>query len=125
MNPFERIAEAKIRQGIEQGEFDDLAGRGEPLDLDDLRGVRAEDRAAYTLLRNSGFAPEEVGTRRELAEAVGCSISHLWRIEAGDRQYASLKLLNRIAAYLTERSGREIPVTEFFTCGCECTHSAA
>ena len=64
-------------------------------------------------------------TRAELAEAAMCSISHLSRIETGDRQYASMKLLNRIAAYLTERSGREIPVTEFYSCGCACTHSAA
>ena len=67
MNIFERIAEARIRQGIEQGEFEHLAGKGKPLDLDDMRGVRAEDRAGYRLLRNAGFAPDEVGTRKELA----------------------------------------------------------
>ena len=67
MNIFERIAEAKIRQGQAAGEFSRLAGEGKPLDLGEMRGVRAEDRAAFSLLRNAGFAPEEVATRRELA----------------------------------------------------------
>ena len=67
MNIFERIAEAKIRQGQARGEFSNLAGEGKPIDLAEMRGVRAEDRAAFTVLRNSGFVPEEVHTRRELA----------------------------------------------------------
>jgi hypothetical protein len=67
MDVFERIAEAKIRAGIEAGAFDAPAGSGQPLDLDGLRGIRPEDRAAFTLLRNAGFVPDEVTTRRELA----------------------------------------------------------
>jgi hypothetical protein len=86
MNIFEQIAEGKIRAGIEAGEFDSLAGSGRPLDLDSLRGVRSEDRAAFTLLRNSGFVPDEVTTRRELA-AVEAKLA---RGPSGDTEYERL-----------------------------------
>ena len=100
MNIFERIAEAKIRQGQAAGEFTGLGGEGRPLDLDSMRGVHAEDRAAYSLLRNAGFAPEEVGTRRELAAVeaeiarAGPGADH----EALRRRRLALELKRNLAA---------------------------
>ena len=67
MDAFRRIAETRIERAIAAGEFDDLAGAGRPLDLDALRGVPAEERAAYTVMRNAGIVPEEITTRRQLA----------------------------------------------------------
>lgn len=67
MDAFRRIAEARIERSIAAGEFDDLPGAGRPLDLEALRGVPAEERAAYTVMRNAGIVPEEITTRRELA----------------------------------------------------------
>jgi hypothetical protein len=32
MNPLESLVEKKIREAIEQGEFDDLPGKGKPVD---------------------------------------------------------------------------------------------
>jgi hypothetical protein len=61
------IAESKIRTAIASGEFDNLAGRGKPLDLDDLRRVPAELRMAYTLLRNADCLPPELEARKETA----------------------------------------------------------
>ena len=40
---FERIAENRIREAMRDGRFDDLAGRGRPIDLEDyfkLAGAR-------------------------------------------------------------------------------------
>lgn len=56
----QRIAEAQ-----RNGEFDNLPGAGQPLDLDDDPHVPEEDRAAYRLLKNSGFMPTELA---EIAE---------------------------------------------------------
>ena len=42
-----KIAEQKIREAQERGEFDDLPGKGKPLDLEDLSGVPEEMRMAY------------------------------------------------------------------------------
>jgi hypothetical protein len=67
VDAFRRIAEARIERAIAAGEFDDLPGAGRPLDLDSLRGVPADERAAYAVMRNAGVVPEEVTTRRQLA----------------------------------------------------------
>ncbi|RWR01835.1 hypothetical protein ED28_11460 [[Pantoea] beijingensis] len=52
----------------EKGEFDNLAGQGKPLILDDNSHVPAELRTAYRLLKNSGYLPPELEMRREAIE---------------------------------------------------------
>lgn len=61
------IAEERIREAMERGEFDNLPGKGRPLDLDDLANVPEELRSAYRLLKNAGFVPPEVELRKEIA----------------------------------------------------------
>jgi hypothetical protein len=63
---FARIAEAKIQDGIERGDFDGLPGRGKPLQLEDLSHVPSHLRLGYKVLRNAGVAPPEVELRREV-----------------------------------------------------------
>lgn len=60
------IAERRIREAQERGEFDDLPGAGAPLDLGDDALVPDELRAAYRVLKNSGFLPPELGAHREI-----------------------------------------------------------
>ena len=56
---LERIAERRIKEAIDAGEFDNLQGAGKPLkDLDDNPFVPAEMRAAFKVLSNSGYAPD-------------------------------------------------------------------
>ncbi|TMK73262.1 MAG: DUF1992 domain-containing protein [Actinobacteria bacterium] len=66
MSIFARIAEAKIQDGIERGDFEGLPGRGRPLRLDDMSGVPPHLRLGYKILRNAGVAPPEVELRREV-----------------------------------------------------------
>lgn len=61
-----KIAEAKIREAIEKGEFDNLPGKGKPLILDDLSNIPEEHRAGYMLLKNAGFAPEELEIKKDI-----------------------------------------------------------
>jgi hypothetical protein len=63
---LDKIAEARIREAVERGEFDQLPGAGEPLDLDDDSLVPEELRTAYRLLKNSGYLPPELQLRREI-----------------------------------------------------------
>lgn len=63
-----RIAEARIAEAIERGEFDDLPGAGKPLVLDNDASVPEELRAAYRLLKNAGYLPRELELRREIAD---------------------------------------------------------
>jgi hypothetical protein len=61
------LAESKIRAAIRRGDFDDLAGRGKPLPVEDLSRVPAELRMAFKLMRDSGCLPPELEARKEVA----------------------------------------------------------
>ena len=62
-----KMAEQKIAEAMENGEFDDLPGKGKPLDLDDLRDVPPELRLEYKILKNAGLVPEEMTVKTEIA----------------------------------------------------------
>lgn len=64
---FERFVEERIREAIAQGEFDNLPGRGQAVDLNAYFQMPAESRVAFALLRNHHIAPEEVQLLREMA----------------------------------------------------------
>lgn len=66
MSIFARIAEAKIQEGIERGDFEGLPGRGKPLVFEDMSHVPPHLRLGYKVLRNAGVAPPEVELRREV-----------------------------------------------------------
>jgi len=66
MDLLTKIAEARIRDAIERGELDDLAGKGKPLALEDLSRVPEDLRAGYLLLKNAGVLPEEMAMRKEM-----------------------------------------------------------
>lgn len=61
-----RIAEKKIQEAVERGEFDNLPGKDKPLVLDDLSNIPEENRAGYILLKNAGFAPEELQVKKDI-----------------------------------------------------------
>jgi hypothetical protein len=61
------LAEQRIRDAIENGEFDDLPGKGKPLPPDNLSLVPADRRAAYKILRNAGQLPVEMDLKKEIA----------------------------------------------------------
>ena len=68
MNAFDALAESRIREAQEAGEFDDLPGAGAPLALDDDALVPEELRAAYRLLKNAGFVPPELEVHGEIRQ---------------------------------------------------------
>jgi hypothetical protein len=63
---FELIAERRIAEAAAGGELDNLPGAGRPLDLGDDPLVPEDLRLAYRILKNAGFVPSEVQTRREI-----------------------------------------------------------
>ncbi len=64
---FERIAEQRLRQAIEQGWLDDLPNRGERLDLEEYFATPEDVRLAYSVLKNANCLPEEIELRNEIA----------------------------------------------------------
>lgn len=63
---FNKIIEERIRKAQEEGEFDDLSGKGQPLNLDELNGVREELRLAYKILKNADCKPPELEIHEEI-----------------------------------------------------------
>jgi Domain of unknown function (DUF1992) len=90
VDAFERIAEAKIKDAIAVGEFDDLPGAGRPLELEDLSRVPADMRLAHKVLRNAEVLPPEVELRREIY-----SIGRLIDATADDDERARLRRRRR------------------------------
>lgn len=60
------IAEQKIREAIQNGEFADLSGKGRPLEFDDLSGVPEDCRASYIILKNNGLLTPEMELKKEI-----------------------------------------------------------
>jgi hypothetical protein len=68
MQSFDAIAERRIREAQDRGDFDNLPGSGAPLALDDDPLVPEDLRVAYRLLRNAGFIPPELAPHREIRD---------------------------------------------------------
>ncbi len=65
---FDKAVESIIKEAMERGEFDNLPGKGKPIDLTAYFDTPEEIRAAYSLLKNAGMAPREVELLKEIAE---------------------------------------------------------
>src|SRR6476661_6598334 len=73
MDVWRLIATRKIDEAIAEGEFDNLEGRGRPLDLTENPFEDPSSRMAHRLLRNNGFAPAWIEEGRDLDRAIaGC-----------------------------------------------------
>jgi hypothetical protein len=68
MEGFDKIAEKRIRDALEKGDFDALPGRGKPLHLEDDSGVPEDLRLAYKILKNANCLPPEVELKREIRQ---------------------------------------------------------
>ena len=66
---LERLAEERIRDAIQRGEFDNLPGRGKPLDLEDDRHIPDNLRLAYKVLKNADCLPPELELKKEISKA--------------------------------------------------------
>lgn len=66
MGNFDLIVEQKIQAAMRQGEFDNLPGAGQPLNLEEDGDIPPESRMAYKILKNAGVLPEEVQLRKDL-----------------------------------------------------------
>jgi hypothetical protein len=65
---WERIAEDRIAEAFEQGEFENLPGKGRPLDLTAYFSTPSEDRMAFSILKSAGIVPSEVELMSVIAE---------------------------------------------------------
>ena len=64
-----RLAEERIRDAIQRGEFDNLPGSGKPLILEDDRHIPDDLRLAYKILKNADCLPPELELKKEIRKA--------------------------------------------------------
>jgi hypothetical protein len=63
---FEKIVEERILKAQKEGLFDNLPGKGEPLNLDQEGCVAEELRLAYKMLKNADCLPPEIELKKEI-----------------------------------------------------------
>jgi len=64
---WEKLAQNRIEEAIAAGEFEDLPGRGQPLDLTDYFSRPPAERAGVSLLKNAGVLPPEMELLKRIA----------------------------------------------------------
>src|SRR5919106_3871601 len=111
---FQRIAEQRILEAQRNGEFDNLPGKGKPLQLEDMSWVPEELRIGYHVLKNAGVLPpeaellkdihtledllkhvEDEGARRALAKSVQWKLVHLDMLKRRAAPEGSLRQYGR------------------------------
>lgn len=68
MSGLQDIIEKKIKEAQENGEFDNLPGKGKPLTLDDDSRVPEDLRLAYKILKNANCLPPEIELKKEIRQ---------------------------------------------------------
>ncbi len=103
------LIEDKIQKGMQEGAFDNLPGKGEPLKLDDDNPFEDPSlRMGYRLLRNNGFTLPWIQEQKEIAlaaERLGLELARSWmraereRVTGGDRWQAQARWLKAASAF--------------------------
>ncbi|MFH2104192.1 MAG: DUF1992 domain-containing protein [Chloroflexota bacterium] len=65
MTPSKAV-DAIIQEAIARGEFDNLPGKGKPVDLSDYFNTPEEVRLAYSVLKSADVLPEEAEILKEI-----------------------------------------------------------
>jgi Domain of unknown function (DUF1992) len=63
---FYRNAEEKIKEAIANGEFENVGGKGKPLDLDAYFATPEHLRMSYSILKDAGIIPEELELLKQI-----------------------------------------------------------
>lgn len=101
MSEFENPIDEILRTAMQDGAFDDLPGAGRPLRLDDNPHEHPDWRLANHVLKNSGFLPQWLETRKEIEQEIEVARADLLRPRrtggaAGDRQRAAEAFRQRV-----------------------------
>ena len=88
MKGWESLIDQRIRQAMEQGEFEDLSGKGQPIDLTENPFEDPDWRLAHRMLRNAGFAPAWIEERKDIdieLEAARTIVARAWLVRQNAR----------------------------------------
>src|SRR5262249_38336588 len=92
---FQKNVDEKIEEAIARGEFDNLPGKGKPLDLDAYFATPEHLRMGYSILKTADIIPEKIELLRQIEDLKKSLDSSTTGIEKrGRRQQLSKKLTN-------------------------------
>lgn len=106
MGIFGNISDEIIRQAMQAGAFDNLAGKGRPLRLEDNPYISEEWRLAYHLLNNNGFSLPWLEDLREIEaelESAREQARRAWQSEQPDKWEAHQRKFQRQIEALNRR----------------------
>jgi len=102
---FERIAQQRINEAVEAGEFDNLPNAGQKLDLESYFALPLHLRMAYSVLKSADCVPQEIELLNDVARIEAALASSATPEErehlAGELDAARLRLnvaLDRLRA---------------------------
>ncbi len=95
MSKWEDLVEKKIRDAMKAGEFDNLPGKGRPLNLDENPFEDPSMRMAHRMLRNNGFTLPWIEERKEIDAAIDALRADLARSWA---RHAEAQTATRLSA---------------------------
>jgi len=101
---FQKIAEQRIRQAMEDGEFDNLPGKGQPLQLEDDSHIPEDIRIPYKILKNANCLPPELELKKEILRLEDM----LANMPDEKEKYLQMKRLNVLVMRLNMQ--RKVPV---------------
>jgi hypothetical protein len=87
---LDQLIEHKIREAMQRGEFDNLPGSGQPLQLEDDSHLPDDLRIAYKILKNADCLPPEVQLRKDIRKTEEL----LAGIQDTQEKYRQIKKLN-------------------------------
>ena len=119
MDKWENIAERKIREAMAEGAFDNLKGKGQPLDLEEDPYEDPSMRMAHRLLRNNGFAPAWIEEAKDLEHAIEVTRRDMARALTGRGTEERQRIFGRFRGQVAEINRRilahnlKTPSTQF------------
>ena len=65
---YETFIEKQIQKAIAEGKFDNLEGKGKPINLDAYFATPEDIRVGYSVLKANKIVPEEVDRLKEISD---------------------------------------------------------
>lgn len=106
-----------LSEAIKRGEFDNLAGMGKPLRLEQDRMVPEEYRLAYRIMRDNNVEPEWIQLTREIDNRIATARVKLRQIAKRfhdiQARYGGKPGLEAVTARLAAMDQRDTALSEF------------
>jgi DnaJ family protein C protein 28 len=110
MNRKARGIDEIIQQAMREGAFDNLPGKGKPLNLEENPFLDKEWQLAYHLLKQNGFAPEFIEQRQSIEMDLAAARQILTRAWAWRKQALAEGRAAELVQREWERARREFEI---------------